>query len=381
MTTNGAVLLAGVPGRNLSLYRRIRFDVHDPVAFIEVVGHPSTLILRDIELDRARQHARADVCEAHPAFAPEGGLSGDREIATAQAAAECLRRAGVSSVSTDRALPILFAHECGKAGIEVVCDPMMGVLERRAKDEREIEHLRTAQRTTEQAIELALTTIARAQADKDGVLHHDGAPLTSERVRALIDAFLIERNYDNSAGSIVASGPASHDCHFQGAGPIRTGEPVIIDVFPQDKATLYNGDCTRCVVHADVPDEVARMHGAIVEAKAEAIDACRLGATGESVHAVTSEVITRRGYAMGLHEKGETGAKMVHGTGHGVGLEVHEPPLLDKGAPELVKGDALTVEPGLYDPAVGGLRIEDMVIVTDDAPLNLNTLPEGLSWA
>ncbi len=378
--TTSSVLLAGIPGKNLSLYRTIRFDVHDPVAFIST-GGSSTLILRDIELARAKQHARTERCAAPAEFAPEGGLSGDREIATAQAAAECLRRAGATTVRTDRALPMLFAHLCSEAGIEVVCDPMMGVLERRAKDEQEIEHLREAQRVTERAIELDCRMIAGAAADKQGVLQHEGEPLTSERVRALIDTALIACAFDNSQGSIVASGPASHDCHFQGAGVIRTGEPVIIDVFPKDKSSLYNGDCTRCVVHGDIPDAVARMHEAIVEAKAAAIDACRVGATGEDVHKVTSKHIEAHGYKMGMHEPNESGAKMVHGTGHGIGLEVHEPPLLDHGAPPLVKGDALTVEPGLYDPAVGGLRIEDMVIVTDSDPINLNTLHEGLSWA
>ena len=379
--TTSAMLLAGLPGRNLSLYRRIRFDVHDPVVFLEIPGQGSTLIIRDIELQRAYKLAKADRCVPPAEFAPDGGLSGDREIAFAQAAAECLRRAGVDRVMTDRALPMLYAHQCEAVGIEVLCDPMMGVIERRMKDETEIEHLRTAQAMTESAIELACTTIARATADAQGVLHHEGAELTSERVKAMIDAHLTGRGYDNSAGSIVASGPPAADCHFQGAGPIRTGEPVIVDVFPRNKETLYCGDCTRCVVHGDVPDSVAQMHRVILEAKEKAIDACRLGATGEGVHRVTMGVMEAHGYAMGIHNEGETHVKMVHGTGHGIGLEVHEPPLLDIGAPELVRGDALTVEPGLYAPAVGGLRIEDMIVVPDDAPINLNALHEGLAWS
>ena len=104
--TSDAVLLAGIPGKNLSLYHQIRFDVHDPVAYI-AIGGESTLILRDIELARARERARVDRCAEPAEFAPDGGLSGDREIATAQAAAECLRRAGVSKCQTDRALPMV----------------------------------------------------------------------------------------------------------------------------------------------------------------------------------------------------------------------------------------------------------------------------------
>ena len=71
---------------------------------------------------------------------------------------------------------------------------------------------------------------------------------------------------------------------------------------------------------------------------------------------------------------------MTHGTGHAVGLEVHEPPLLDFGGPELLLGDCLTIEPGLYCRAIGGVRVEDMIILTEDGCQNLNSLYTGLDW-
>ncbi|MBI1903112.1 MAG: aminopeptidase P family protein [Planctomycetia bacterium] len=377
--------MAGIPATNKTLYRRIRFLVGDPVAVVEtpVDGRAqSTLILRDIEMERARKKARADRIACPKDFAPAGGLSGDRETATAQAAAECLRRAGVRRVVADRSLPLIFAHLAREAGIEVVCDTEMGVMERRGKDDEELKALRHAQEITEGAMRMACEMVAKAQERADGVLLHGGKPLTAERVRTAVDVWLLERAFAN-AHTIVAGGPAGADCHNRGEGELRTGEPVIIDIFPCDQETLYNGDCTRTVVHGKVRPELARMHAVVVEAKAAAIAATKAGVTGQAVHEAAIAVIKRRGFAVGLPAEGapDTYCAMTHGTGHGVGLDVHEPPLLDFGGPPLVAGDVLTIEPGLYCKAIGGVRVEDMVAVTAGGCENFNRLPEGLSWA
>ncbi|MHC4181370.1 MAG: M24 family metallopeptidase, partial [Planctomycetota bacterium] len=346
-------LMAGIPATNSALYWRIRFSVGDPVALVELPGNgspnESVLILRDIEMARARQKARAD-CVACPAdYAPEGGLSGDRETATAQAAAECLRRAGVKQVLADRTLPLIFAEIVEQAGIAVECDLEMGVLERRSKDRQEIAWICESQRVTEGAMKMACRLIASAEARRDGVLVRDGEPLTSERVRAAIDHCLLDRGYSGPP-PIVASGPGGADCHNLGHGELKTGEPVIVDIFPRNRETLYYGDCTRTVVHGEIADEIAKMHAAVRQAKAAAIAAVKPGVTGEDVHSATTEAITRLGYAVGLPDEGSPDCycAITHGTGHGVGLEVHEPPLLDHKGPELVLGDVITIEPGLY---------------------------------
>lgn len=381
----GARLMAGIPELNSALYWRIRFAVGDPVAFIELSGDGgpgrSVLILRDIEMERARKQARADRVACPADFAPEGGLSGDRETATAEAAAECLRRAGVSRVIADRTLPLIFAELMRRAGIAVECDLEMGVLQRRSKDEQEIASLRESQRVTEGAIKMACEWIASAHAGRDGVLQIDGEPLTSERVRAAVDRWLLEQDFFNPP-SIVAGGPAGADCHDVGSGPLRTAEPVIIDVFPRSRRTRYYGDCTRTVVHGDIPDELLRMHAAVLKAKAAAIAAVRAGVTGEAVHRAATGAITSSGYAVGLpgQDAPDSYCAMIHGTGHGVGLDVHEPPLLDLGGPELLAGEAVTVEPGLYSKALGGVRVEDLVVVTEGGCENLNTIHEGLDW-
>lgn len=376
-----AHLTAGIPAKNAILYHAIRFNVGDPAALIEVPGKGRTLILREIEMERAKQHARADAMFGYSDFAPASGISGDRETGSAQGVVEFLQRNGITRVVTDRSLPFIYAHHIQAAGIALDYDPDKGVLDRRAKDEEEIAHLAQAQRDTEQVMERACRLIARAQADATGTLQHDGQTLTAERMRTLIDIWLLELGYANP-DSIVAGGSDGGDCHNHGHGPLRTGQPVIVDIFPQNKTTLYNGDCTRTVVHGDVPDAIAAYHAAVLEAKAAAISATRAGVTGEAVHAETTRIITAHGYHMGMpaDDAPDAFASMPHGTGHGIGLEVHEPPLLDTGGPALLAGDALTIEPGVYSKALGGVRVEDMVIVTDTGCNNLNTLHEGLDW-
>ncbi|MEO1983578.1 MAG: hypothetical protein ABGZ24_23965, partial [Fuerstiella sp.] len=147
-----AKICAGVPAMNNTLLWRIRFMVGDPVALLELPngdGVRSVLLLRDIEMHRARQSANVDQVGCPADFTPEGGLSGDRETATAQAAAECLRREGITEVVADRSLPLIFAEFLTRAGITVQCDTELWVGDRRQKSEEEIEHLRQSQHVTE----------------------------------------------------------------------------------------------------------------------------------------------------------------------------------------------------------------------------------------
>jgi Xaa-Pro aminopeptidase len=355
--------------------------VHDAAIAIDLPNGERTLILREIEIDRAKKHARADHVFGYSAFEPEGGLSGDRETAAAQSTAECLRRNGMTSVIADRTLPLIYAHWMQERGIDVTFDQDLGVLDRRVKDDVERANLQKAQDVTEEAMRMACETVAQATAAASGELLVDGSPLTSERLRTMIDTFLLEREFFNPP-CIVAGGSDGGDCHELGRGPLRTEQPVIIDIFPLDKQTMYNGDCTRTVVHGAIPDEIVRMHSAVVEAKAAATAATRAGVSGEEVHLETIRVLLEQGYKEGLPKETDppTYCSMPHGTGHGIGLDVHEPPLLDRNGAHLLAGDVVTIEPGLYSHAIGGVRVEDMVFVTRTGCENMNALPEGLGW-
>ncbi|MCG8585845.1 MAG: M24 family metallopeptidase, partial [Pirellulales bacterium] len=281
----------------------------------------------------------------------------------------------------DRTLALIYADHLREAGIDVQYDSQLGVTERRTKDEQELAALRAAQQITEGAMEMACRMVADARPRWDGVLTAESEPLTSERIRAAIDVWLLERGFTNP-GCIVAGGKQGSDGHELGSGNLHTGESVVIDIFPRSRETLYWGDCTRTVVHGEVPDELVRMHAAVVRAKAAAIDVCRAGVSGEDVHRATIASLESDGYEFirAGEPRDDDRPALRHGTGHGVGLEVHEPPLLDFGGPELLAGDVVTVEPGLYAKSIGGVRVEDMIAITPDGSENFNSLPEGLDW-
>ena len=386
MNYESAIVMAGVPATNKALFHKLRFSVGDPTGWIEFCGgdgdRKTVFILRDIEMERARAKVLVDAVHCPADFPPEVGLSGDRETATAQAVAECLRRHGVIRVVADRSLPLIFAEKIREAGMEVSCDTELGVQARRVKDSQEIAWLSEAQHVTEQCVEMACRLIATAKPSRDGELQHDGSPLTSERVRQAIDVWLLGRGYVNPT-SIVAGGPTGADCHDYGSGQLFTEQPIIVDIFPMNRVTHYHGDCTRTVVHGSVSEPLANMHRAVTAAKAAATAACRAGVTGHDVHEATVATIRAHGYGVGLPtpDADDAYCAMTHGTGHGIGLDVHEPPLLDSKGPKILVGDALTIEPGLYSKSCGGIRVEDMVIVHADGCENLNSIPEGLDWS
>jgi Xaa-Pro aminopeptidase len=379
-----ATVLAGVPSENPALYHRVRFGVGDPAAWLkfqDASGLATTqFIVRDIEMERAKASVKADRINCPADFAPLSGLSGDRATATAQAVAECLRRSGVTEAVADRTLPFIYAWHMQRAGIDVLYDEQLGVIDRRVKDDQEIAWLAEVQAATEAAMLMACQTVARASVDAAGLLVHAGAVLTSEILQKMIAEFLLDRGYHCTHGMIVATTPASGDCHEKSTGPLRTGEAVIIDIYPRSAKTRYYGDCTRTVVHGQPNQMILRMHEAVVAAKQAATEATVAEATADSVHQATCDKLGEYGFRFA---RGQISDEPVlpHGTGHGVGLEVHEPILLDVHGGTLMAGEALTIEPGLYSRRFGGVRVEDMVIVSPSgAPRSLNNLPEGLDW-
>ena len=398
-----AYLTAGVPSTSSTLYWKMRFLVGDPAAVLEFdedrtfpEAKPSTnaaspktpgktrlLILRDIENERAIAKAAADFVACPADFAPDSGFSGDREIATAQSVAEAFRRAGTELVVSDRSLPLVYVDALAKAGIKCECDVMRGILERRSKDKTELAFIHEAQLATEDAIRQACRRVATATPDAEGrLVATDGELLTSENLRSFIDRTLLDAGYQN-VPSITAGRKDGGDCHNYGSGYLYTGEPIIIDVFPMNKTSLYNGDCTRTVINGKIDPVYQEMLEAIKAAKAAATATIRAGVTGEEVHKATIKALEERGfgYAAPGSPEAENAPRLTHGTGPGPGLSIHEPPLLDFKGPELVVGDVVSVEPGLYDKRLGGIRVEDIVAVTETGCVNLGSpLPEKLDW-
>jgi Xaa-Pro aminopeptidase len=373
-----AIVFAGSAEKNPSLYRRLRVALGDPAAWFQI-GETRIAMVRDIERERVRQFALADrvVCPAD--FPPPEGLDADRETATAQSLAIAIRTMGSSKARVDRTFPMIYAHYLLAAGIELTYDPLQGVLDRRVKSDEEIELIAKAQSVTESVMEQICGMIARSRVASDGALEDNGVPLTSERVRTMAAEAFLRRGFSMSHGAIVATAPHVADCHHAGEGRLLTGQPIVVDLFPRDDSSRYWGDCTRTVVHGHPSDRVLAMHAAVVDAKRAATEQLVAGGTAEKVHHAVIQRLVAHGFAI---SRGTTTdeATIQHGTGHGIGLEVHEPILLDDGGGELLLHEVFTIEPGLYGRIDGGVRIEDMLVVENGPPRNLNRLHEGLDW-
>lgn len=383
MKPHQAAILAGYANKNASLFRRLGVPLGDPAAWIEIDGRRIGLV-RDLEMDRVRAAGRVDEVTCPAEHPPGIGLSADRETATAEAATEFLRAAKVEEVRVDRTLPFIFAWHLQQAEIVVNYDAQLGVIDRRPKSDLELQYLADAQAVTEEVMRWTCERIARCDVGRDehgrdDALIDDGAVLTSERVRAMVGIEFLKRGFTMSHSAIVATSPLVADCHHRGSGSLYSGRPIIVDLFPCDERTRYWGDCTRTVVHGNVPDVVSKMHAAVVEAKAAATALLVNGNTAQQVHRASEAVLIAHGYPTS-RGKPTDGPSIQHGTGHGIGLDVHEPILLDEGGGELIEHEVFTIEPGLYGRDCGGVRVEDMLVVMKDQPRNLNRLPETLTW-
>lgn len=216
---------------------------------------------------------------------------------------------------------------------------------------------------------LAAEKILRASKIKNGRLFHDGAALTSERLKLAIETACLEAGAV-SLDTIAAGGDQACDPHERGHGPLRANELIIVDVFPRVNATGFHGDMTRTFLKGRASNAQRALVAAVREAQLAAIAKIRAGDIGRLAHQAACDVFSRLGYETKHTAKGSVG--FFHGTGHGLGLEVHEPPRVSTVDYALKKGSVVTVEPGLYYPGLGGCRIEDVVQVTDGRPKMLS---------
>jgi Xaa-Pro aminopeptidase len=216
----------------------------------------------------------------------------------------------------------------------------------------------------------AAEKVLRASRIRSGRLFYRGAPLTSERLRSAIDTACMAAGAV-PAGTIAAGGNQACDPHHRGSGPLRANDLVIVDIFPRVGATGYYGDMTRTFLRGRASDAQRRLVAAVRAAQQAALGAVRAGINGREVNRRVTDTFAARGYETRRGPRGPVG--FFHGTGHGLGLAVHEPPRIN-GVADCVlrKGCVVTVEPGLYYPGLGGCRIEDVVQVRAGAPAMLS---------
>lgn len=305
------------------------------------------------------------------------GLS--RYEVTTQTLENAVAQLGVEDAVVPSTFPLGLADRLRAKGVELKPDREFFSQRRRVKSEAELEGIRRAQRGTEAAMAAARELLRSAEV-ADGTLTLDGQPLTSERIKARIIEVFNEHNLVSDE-MIVAHGGQAASGHDMGSGPIAPGEAVVVDLFPRDRETGCYADMTRTFVVGDVPEELAEYHRLVYEALRKSMEAVKAGAEGRDVYVLVCDVFHEAGYPTQLSKQpGEVLSNgFFHGLGHGVGLEVHEPPSLSRDPSQLVAGDVITLEPGLYREGFGGVRLEDLFLVTDDGAENLTNFPYDLT--
>jgi Xaa-Pro aminopeptidase len=308
----------------------------------------------------------------------DSGL-GSREVG-AQLALRAVASIGVKRATVPENFPVWLADRLRADGVQLDVDQDLFDDRRRAKTDAQVAGIRRAQRAAEAAMDACRELLRRSEVVGDALLL-DGEQLTVERVKA--DMNVVFAAHDTTADEyIVAPGPQGAVGHDMGSGPIRPNTPLVVDIFPRDNASAVYTDMTRTFVVGEVPDDVLEWHRLCKEALDRAIAEIRPGADCRAIFDGTCDIFEAAGEPTQRTKRpGETlGDGFFHGLGHGVGLEVHEEPSLGRAAAkELVAGDVVTVEPGLYRAGYGGVRLEDIVLVTETGAENLTNYPYDLA--
>ncbi len=349
------------------MYYLSEFDAPDPFILFRSNGR-TILLVSPLEESRAIKEARVDEVFSTNDFVGED-IRGNEEKRI-EVLDSFLSKYG-DKIAVSRYFSLYIARELENRGytINIIEDIIEDT--RSVKSEDEIEHIRKAQNATEIAMNVVKNIFSSSDIERNK-LYIDGDKVTSEYVKSEIKVKLLRENCSPEE-PIVACGKRGSDPHWGGSGTIRTGEPIVVDIFPRHVSGYY-ADMTRTFL-VGKNREVKEMYNSVLEAQKVGLDTIESGVTGEEVHYAVCNSLENDGYKTEMQGT-ETG--FIHSTGHGVGLSLHESPRLSSGEDGLKAGNVVTIEPGLYNPEIGGIRIEDLVVVKENGYENLTNYPKDL---
>ena len=348
------------------------FFVPDPFIFLEQNGK-RTIVLSDLEIDRARKQAKADEIVSFSQVEREVQGTQKKTPPFEKVMSHFLRKRGVRSAVVPANFPLGYAEELAAQKIRVRATNGLFWPEREAKSEDELQQMRRALAITGKGLARAMEVLAASKTGSGKKLSWSGRTLTSEILRAEIDSAIL-RAGGLPANTIVAGGDQACDPHERGFGPLRADSLIILDVFPRDATSGYYGDMTRTVVRGRASEEQRRLWETVREGQALALKKMKPGVDGLKLHTEVKQLFTDRGYPTEVRDGRQVG--FFHGTGHGLGLEIHEFPRFQKTV--FKPGQVLTVEPGLYYPGIGGARLEDVVVLTKNGTRMLSRFEKKL---
>jgi len=327
--------------------------------FAVLAQEKTTLLVSSMELFRAKKESIATECLSTSQYQIMEKLKRckNSEEAYCRVLVEFLKGHGIRRLGVPFRFPAGFYQRlCQDFEVSVLESPASRL--REIKRQEELDAIVCTQRACERAMRQATLLIGSSK-PRGELLYREGQPLTSEKVRGAIEISLLEDGCE-AMDTIVAGGPQAAAPHARGTGPLAANAPIVIDIFPRSKSRRYFADMTRTVLKGEAAPEVKEIYEAVRLAQAEGLLAIRAGVSGKEVHSRVSSVFLDLGYPE------REGSGFTHSTGHGVGLDVHEKPFLSESGEELQVNHVVTVEPGLYYPKIGGVRLEDLVVVKEN---------------
>jgi Xaa-Pro aminopeptidase len=371
-TSRAARLIYAASETDADLLYATRFFAPDPFLFIQV-GRRRLMVMNDLERDRARNQADVDEVLSWSAVAEKVAKT---ESPTAGAViAAVLRGLGLRRAIVPSSFPLRLAMELAERRIRIDPAPDPYWPEREIKDAAEVRAIEQSLRAAEAGLLAGIAALRACRIGRDGYLKRAGRRFTAEDLRAVVNGTIMAMGYIPSH-TICAPGDQAVDPHEAGHGPIRAHAPVVMDIFPRSEKTGYFGDLTRTVVRGRASEKLREVYALVNEGVRLGHRRVAPGIDGQKIHQEIQALFDARGYTTGLLDGRMQG--FFHGTGHGLGLQIHEAPSIGKRPSRLRAGHVVTVEPGLYYLGIGGVRIEDVALVTAKGSRNLTRVPKVL---
>ena len=367
--------MIGSSEQDADLLYATRFFVPDDFIWLEHRGK-SYAILSPLEIDRARRTAKVDqVLSLADLEAPLQKTLG-RKPGTVEVVAALLKSKKIKAVEVHERFPSGYLEGLRESGLRVKVSHRPFFPQRSIKTPLEIRQVERGLRLAEAGMARAFAVLKEAKIGPKNFIIWKGARLTSEILRGEIDAAII-RLGGLPARTIVAGGIQACDPHEGGSGPLKAGQAIILDIFPRDQKSGYFGDLTRTVVKGNASAKLKHLYATVQQGKQIALGLMKPGADGKVIHDAITHYFCERGYP--TEQRNGRWVGFFHGTGHSLGLEIHEAPRFS--ASRFPVGEMMTVEPGLYMPGIGGVRLEDLVVMTAKGPKNLTRVEEELEIA
>jgi len=353
----------------------VRMFVPDPFIYLRIRGK-CQIIIGDLEVDRARAEARHCRVTSLRQLQKRLERAGQKDISLPQVIRFILRTARLKKICVPDNFPLGLARELGRLKIKVKVKHGALFPAREFKNAEEVKKISAALIMAEVGLAEGIQALKISKVGRNRRLLYHNAPLTSEKLRSIIGTAILQAG-GLASHTIVAGGKQGCNPHEQGHGPLRANEPIIIDIFPRSQQTGYFGDITRTVVKGRASEALRKMYQTVERGQELAFRQIKNKVRGAEVHQNVQKFFTHEGYKTGRADGRMQG--FFHGTGHGLGLEIHETPRLSANSKDILRpGHVVTVEPGLYYSGVGGVRLEDVALVTGNGPRNLTKFEKVL---